>query len=155
MARKFPLQTLLDLAQNKADGAAKSLQELKVRWDQAESQLKQLLEYRELYRDRLKASASGGTSALALRDFNLFMLKLDAAIKLQQEDVSRCRQRWEAGQQEWMHRKVKVKALDTLSYRHQQAENKREERIEQKEQDEFSSRQGVVKGPSGDEGQDE
>ncbi len=145
MARKFPLQTLLDLAQNKADGAAKSLQELKARWDQAESQHKQLLEYRELYRERLKASAGGGTSALALRDFTLFMAKLDTAIKLQEEDVSRCRLRWEAGQQEWVRRRIKVKALDTLSSRHAQAENKREGRIEQKELDEFSSRQGGLK----------
>lgn len=141
MPRKFPLQTLLDLAQNKADDAAKSLQELKARWDQAESQHRQLLEYREHYREQLKASSGGGTSALALRDFRLFMAKLDAAIKLQEDDVTRCRLRWEAGQQEWVARRIKAKALDTLSVRHKRSEVKREERIEQKELDEFSGRQ--------------
>lgn len=141
MARKFPLQTLLDLSQSHADVAAKSLMVLKVRWHEAEEKHRQLLAYRESYRERLRDWAGNGTSATALRDFQLFMNKLDTAIKLQQEEVARCQARWNAGQQEWLRQRGKVKAYGALSVRHKRAEEKREERVEQKEQDEFANKQ--------------
>lgn len=142
MARKFPLQPLLDLTQNHMDSAAKNLQTLKLRWHDAEEKCKQLLAYRDSYRERLRESGASGTSAMALRDFQIFLSKLDMAIKLQQDEVARCQARWNAGQQEWLRQRGKLKAFDTLSQRHQRAEEKRENRMEQKEQDEFSSRQG-------------
>lgn len=138
MARKFPLQTLLDMSQNHADAAAKNLLVLKVRWHEAEEKLKQLLAYRESYREQLRDLAS---SVATLRDFQLFMVKLDAAIKLQQDEVGRCQIRWSAGQQEWLRQRGKVKAYEALSARHRRAEEKREERVEQKEQDEFANKQ--------------
>lgn len=141
MARKFPLQTLLDLAQDHADAAAKNLQVLKVRWHEAEEKLRQLLAYRESYRERMRDSAGSGTSATALRDFQLFMIKLDTAIRLQQDEVARCQARWNAGQQEWLRQRGKLKAFDTLSARHKRAEEKRDERVEQKELDEFANKQ--------------
>lgn len=141
MARKFPMQTLLDLSQSHADAAAKSLLVLKVRWHEAEEKLSQLLAYRESYRERLRDVAGNGTSATALRDFQLFMIKLDTAIKLQQDEVARCQARWHAGQQEWLRQRGKVKAYDALSARHKRAEEKREELVEQKEQDEFANKQ--------------
>lgn len=147
MARKFPLQTLLDLAQSQTDSAARNLQALKQRWNEAEEKLRQLLAYRDSYRERLLESAAGGTSAMVLRDFQLFMVKLDTAIKLQQEEVVRCQGRWEAGQQEWLRRRGKVKAFDVLSARHRRAEEKREEQVEQKEQDEFAGKQRARQEP--------
>lgn len=141
MARKFPLQPLLDLSQNQMDSAAKNLHALKVRWNDAEEKLKQLLAYRESYRERLRDSGSSGTSAMAMRDFQLFLAKLDTAIKLQQDEVARCQARWNAGQQEWLKQRGKLKAFDALSQRHRRAEEKRENQIEQKEQDEFSRNQ--------------
>lgn len=139
MTRKFPLQTLLDLAQNQTDCAANNLKALKLRWNEAEEKLAQLFAYRDSYRERMLESAGGGTSAVALRDFQLFMLKLDAAIKMQQGEVARCQSRWEAGQQEWLRQRGKVKAYDVLSVRHRRAEEEREGRSEQKEQDEFAN----------------
>lgn len=146
MAREFPLQTLLNLAQVRTDEAAKRLQALKARWLDAEEKLKQLIAYREGYRARMLESASSGTSAFALRDFQLFMVKLDAAIRLQQEEVARCEARWGAGQQEWLKQRGKVKAFDTLSLRHRRAEARREDRIEQKEQDEFAGKRTRLPG---------
>ncbi|BCB26173.1 hypothetical protein SKTS_10590 [Sulfurimicrobium lacus] len=150
MARKFPLQTLLDLSQDHADAAAKKLQTLKLRWHESEEKLRQLFAYRESYRDRLREKASGGTSATALRDFQLFMVKLDTAIKLQQDEVARCQARWNAGQQEWLRQRGKVKAYEALSARHIRAEEKREERQEQKEQDEFANKQNQGRRPEGE-----
>jgi len=150
MTRKFPLQTLLDLSRSHADAAAKSLQALKLRWHEAEEKLRQLLAYRASYRDRLRDLAGSGTSSTTLRDFQLFMVKLDTAIKLQQDEVARCQGRWNAGQQEWLRQRGKVKAYDVLSARHKRAEEKREESMEQKEQDEFSNKQRQGRGAEED-----
>lgn len=141
MARKFPMQTLLDLSQSHADAAAKNLLVLKARWNEAEEKLKQLLAYREIYRDRMRDMAGSGTSVSALQDFRLFMVKLDEAIKLQRDEVERCQMRWNIGQQEWLRQRGKVKAYDALSLRHKRAEEKREARVEQKDQDEFANKQ--------------
>jgi len=150
VARKFPLQTLLDLAHDQTDSAARKLQLLKVRWNDAEEKLGQLLSYRESYRECLLETASGGTSAATLQDFRLFMVKLDAAIQLQRDEVARCQARWNDGQQEWLRQRGKVKAYDTLSLRHRRAEEKREGRIEQKEQDEFASKRQEEPRPGDD-----
>lgn len=140
MTRKFSLQPLLDLARHRVDTAAKNLLSLKRRWHDAEEQLNQLLAYQESYRTRLRELAAGGTSVMSLRDFHLFMDKLDKAISLQREEIARCQARWEAGQQEWLRQQGRLKAFDTLSARHKRAEGKLELRIEQKAQDEFASR---------------
>ena len=114
-----------------------------MRWNEAEEKLKQLVAYRESYRARMRESAAGGTTAFALRDFQLFMGKLDTAIRLQQDEVARCQARWGAGQQLWLQHRGKAKAFDTLSLRHRRAEQEREGRIEQKEQDEFAGKTGA------------
>ncbi len=77
---------------------------------------------------------------MAMQDFRLFLIKLDTAIKLQQEEVVRCQARWDAGRQEWVRQRGKLKAFDVLSQRHFRSEEKRENLIEQKEQDEISSK---------------
>lgn len=141
MTRKFPMQPLLDLSRNHVDAAARNLLALKLRWHEAEEKLGQLLAYRASYRDRLHDAASGGVSAAVLRDFHLFMAKLDAAIKLQQDEVARCQTRWNAGQQEWLRQRARVRAFEVLSARHRRAEERREQGVEQKEQDEFASKQ--------------
>ena len=76
---------------------------------------------------------------MALRDYQAFLGKLDAAITQQSEEVEQCRRRWEAGQQAWQLHKRKLSAYDTLAKRHYQGEMRREEKLEQRDQDEFST----------------
>lgn len=138
MAKRFPLQTLLDLAQDHSDEAGRKLLLLKVKWQEAEQKLEQLSHFREEYRNRLLQNTQQGMQMAAWREFQLFMGKLDKAIGFQADEVNKCQQRWEAGQRDWMERRRRLKAYDTLSHRHAAGEAKREAKIEQKEQDEFS-----------------
>ena len=138
MPRRFPLQPLLDLAQNHTDAAARDLQTLKVKWQEAEEKLRQLTSYREDYRARLLQTTKLGMQAGSLRDFHLFLGKIEVAIRQQAEEVERCKKRWEDGRHEWQVRQRKLKAFDTLSQRHLSSERKREDRLEQREQDELS-----------------
>ena len=139
MPRRFHLQSLLDLAQNHTEAAARRLNQLKGKWNEAEEKLNQLISFREEYRQRYQNAASLGMSMTALRDYQAFLGKLEAAITQQAEEVQQCRKRWEAGQTAWQVQKRKLSAYDTLSKRHQTAEMRREAKIEQRDQDEFST----------------
>ena len=97
MTRRFPLQPLLDLAHSNSDDAGRKLQQLKVRWQEAEFKLSQLIGYREEYRNRLQKNTQQGMQMIAWREFQLFMNKLDQAIQLQGNEVEKCRLQWEGG----------------------------------------------------------
>lgn len=140
MPRRFPLQSLRDLAQTHLDDAAKVLHALKVRWQEAEVKLQELTGYREDYRSRLLHSTQQGLPATLWRDFQLFLDKLDMAIRQQREEAARCQRRWEAGQREWLARRHKLKAYDTLADRHLQQEEKKAARLEQRDMDEFAGK---------------
>jgi flagellar FliJ protein len=138
MPRRFPLQPLLDLAQNHTDAAARDLHALKVKWQEADEKLRQLTVYREDYRVKLLQTTKLGMQVSSLRDFQLFLGKLEVAIRQQSEEVERCKRRWEDGRHEWQAKQRKLKAFDTLSQRHLTSERKREDKLEQREQDELS-----------------
>jgi len=138
MPRRFPLQPLLDLAQNHTDAAARDLHALKVKWQEAEEKFRQLAAYREDYRAKLLQTTKLGMQVSLLRDFQLFLGKIEVAIRQQAEEVERCKKRWEDGRHEWQAKQRKLKAFDTLSQRHLSSERKREDKLEQREQDELS-----------------
>lgn len=138
MPRRFPLQPLLDLAQHHTDAAARDLNTLKVKWQDAEEKYRQLTAYREDYRAKLLQSTKLGMQVSSLRDFQLFLGKIEVAIRQQAEEVDQCKKRWEDGRHEWQAKQRKFKAFDTLSQRHLSSEQKREDKLEQREQDELS-----------------
>lgn len=138
MARRFPLQPLLDLAQNHTDAAARELHMLKLKWQEAEEKLRQLGSYRDDYRDKLLLTTQQGMRVGSLRDFHLFLGKLELAIRQQTDEVDRCKKSWECGRQAWQAKQLKLKAFDTLSKRHQHSERKREDKVEQREQDDLA-----------------
>lgn len=138
MPRRFPLQPLLDLAQNHTDAAARDLHALKVKWQEEEEKFRQLAAYREDYRTKLLQTTKLGMQVNSLRDFQLFLGKLEVAIRQQAEEVDRCKKRWEDGRHEWEAKRRKLKAFDALSQRHLSSERKREDKLEQREQDELS-----------------
>lgn len=142
MPRRFPLQPLLDLAQDHTDEAARNLHKLKAIWQEAEEKLRQLVGYREDYRTRLLQATKLGMQANSLKDYHLFLGKLEVAIRHQMDEVAACERRWEEGRHEWQAKQRKLKAFDTLSQRHLLGERKREDKREQHEQDELSGREG-------------
>jgi flagellar FliJ protein len=146
MPRRFPLQSLLDLAREHTDSAARRLHQLKAKWSEAEEKLHQLAAFRDEYQRRYQDAASQGMSMTALRDFQTFLGKLEQAIARQGEEVEQCRRRWEVGQQAWHEQKRKLSAYDTLSKRHSHAEMRREAKREQRDQDEFATQSFTRRG---------
>jgi len=138
---KFRLQPLLEYARDRSESAAQELQRLRHQWSMAEEKLQQLRAYLADYHQKLNDNAAGGMTAAALRDFQRFIVKLELAIQVQGEEVFRCRQRWEVGQQEWLEREREVKVYDALRERHEREELRKESKRDQRAQDEFAQNQ--------------
>lgn len=138
MAKRFHLQPLVDLAEDRSQNAAQALARLTQAWQNAENKLNQLRGYLAEYNARLQQQAQTGFSISQLRDFQAFILKLEMAIRAQAEEVEGCKARWEHGQAEWQAREREVKAYQTLRQRHEQAERRSDERLDQRLQDEFA-----------------
>ncbi len=138
---EFRLKPLLDYARDRSDAAAQELQRLRHQWTLAEEKLLQLQQYLLDYQQRLDCTSSSGMTVGAMRDFQRFIAKLDLAIQAQGEEVVRCRQRWEAGQNVWLECEREVKTYDALRERHEREEAYKENKRDQRLLDELSQNQ--------------
>lgn len=150
MPRNFSLQPLHDLAHNRMEAATRQLTLLKAQWQQQEDKLKQLYGSQAEYRQRLHRTLTQGVDVTRLRDFQVFLRKLDLTIRQQQVDIEHAKARWENSQRAWMEERRKLKTYDLLKTRHQRKEVQREDRIEQREQDEHARKRHTLKKPMGE-----
>jgi len=140
MARPFTLQPLLDLMQTRADESTRQLGRLIAAEQSAKSRLQLLEQYREEYAQRYREAAGNGLTPMAMRNFQDFLARIDEAIAQQGKAVSDSERSTADGQSAWREQNKKLKAMDALSQRHDVRERYRENKLEQKEQDEFSTR---------------
>jgi flagellar FliJ protein len=141
MSEQFPLQILLDLAHNRADDAARKLGELISGEHETQRKLELLEAYRAEYQTRFLEAARHGIGPDAWKNYSTFINRLDEAIALQRAEVDRSRLAKTDGQQAWLQERNKLKAIDTLSQRHQAVQNQRTQRAEQRQTDEHAARQ--------------
>lgn len=137
---RFPLQTLLDLSELRLDEATRQLGELIAGEQLATERLTLLIQYREEYHARFLTAASAGLGRSAWHNYQSFILRLDDAITQARDQVEASKTRTAAGKDEWLGKRGRVKAFDTLSVRHQDRETRAETRQEQKLLDEHSAR---------------
>jgi flagellar FliJ protein len=140
MAQPFSLQPLLDVMQTRADEATRQLGRLIAAEQNQRSRLQMLEQYREEYAQRLREATAGGITRLILRNYQDFLARIDEAIVQQRIAVDHSEHSTRAGQNHWQTQNTRLKAIDTLSQRHDARERYRENRQEQKLLDEFSSR---------------
>lgn len=150
MAKKFPLQSILDLSQLHLDDATRRLGELISGEQQASERLNLLIQYRDEYHTRLLDAAKNGLSRNQWRNYQSFLDRLDTAIAQALELVAQSQERTAAGRQEWIAKHGRVKAFDALAQRHQARQDYAEQRNEQKVLDEHNARRHSFK-----EGSDE
>jgi flagellar FliJ protein len=145
MSKPFQLQSLLDLSSLRLDEAAQQLGKLISGEQEASQRLELLLQYREEYQSRFATAASNGIGPDAWRNYQFFLGRLDQAIDQARAIVDTSKQHTAAGQRNWLDKRGKLKAFDTLAQRHQARMSHADTRQEQKQSDEHSSRHhGVV-----------
>ncbi|QID17257.1 flagellar export protein FliJ [Nitrogeniibacter mangrovi] len=141
MTKPFPLQTLLDMANSRMDDAARRLGELIANETEDCRKLELLENYRAEYQAKFAEALRNGIDPQAMRNYSLFIGKLDEAIAAQRDTVTQSKQRTVKGQQAWMDQRTRAKAFDALSKRHQAKEARDELKREQRMTDEHASKQ--------------
>lgn len=140
MAQTFSLQPLLELMQSRTDEATRKLGQLLAAEQNQRSRLQMLEQYREEYAQRMSDAVRQGLTPTALLNFQSFIFRIDDAITQQRVVVENSEKNTRQGQQQWQEQNKQLKAIDTLSQRHELRERYRENRSDQKLQDEFAAR---------------
>jgi len=140
MAQPFTLQPLLEIMQERTDEATRRLGQLIAAEQNAKSRLIMLEQYRDEYAQKLRDAITQGITQLALRNYQEFLGRIEEAIMQQSLAVKNSEHQTASGQEHWKTQSRKLKAIDTLSQRHDTRERHRENKMEQKILDEFSSR---------------
>lgn len=138
--KAFPLQSLLELSQTRMDDAARRLGQLLASEQEVEKTLALLEQYREEYDARFREAAQAGLSRDEWGNYQSFLGRLDEAIAQQRSLVAASKQRTVDGQREWLDKRNRVKAFDTLSQRHTANEAQGAARTEQRAQDEHAAK---------------
>ena len=138
--KAFPLQSLLDLSNVRMDDAAHRLGQLLSSEQEVEKTLELLEQYREEYEARFRQAAQNGLKREEWGNYQSFLGRLDEAIAQQRALVQASKQRTVDGQKEWLDKRNRVKAFDTLSQRHKADEIRSEAKAEQRNQDEHAAK---------------
>ncbi|MDR1888294.1 MAG: flagellar export protein FliJ [Zoogloeaceae bacterium] len=140
MPEKFTLQPLLDLMRDRTDEATRQLGQLIAAEQNAKGRLRLLSQYREEYAQRFRDAQTAGLTLQSWQNYQDFLAKIDEAIAQQGNIVAASEQNTAAGQQHWQEQHTRMKAIDTLSIRHQKTQDKKQNKLEQKQLDEFAIR---------------
>jgi flagellar FliJ protein len=140
MAQTFPLQSLLNLMQSRSDEATQKLGQLIAAEQSQRSRLVMLEQYRDEYAQRLRDATSQGITQLSLRNYQNFLGRIEDAINQQRQVVRNSEHSTKTGQEHWRDQNKQLKAINTLSVRHDTKVKALENKQEQKILDEFSSR---------------
>ncbi len=140
MSRSKRLGPVADVAARREQHAARSLKESRDILARYESQLQDLQAYRQEYVDGFHQAGTDGMGVGRMKDYLVFLGKLDEAIRQLQTMVSSSSDRCERDKSQWLATRAKFKALDKVISRYRREEERNEVRREQRETDERSQR---------------
>lgn len=132
--------TLITVAQNKADSAAIKVGQLTARRGASEQKRAVLENYRDEYRARLEAAVLRGAPVSEARNFRAFLEKLDEAVRQQESEVEFWRAQIETANGQWQQEKRSLNSFNTIAARREAVVSRTYARREQKQQDEFAAR---------------
>lgn len=139
MSRSFTLKPLQDLSRSRLDDATNELGKLISREQEGARKLELLEEYRAEYEARFRDAMNNGIGVDAMRNYSAFMTRIDAAIETQRAQLGQSKQHTAVGKQQWIDQRNRVKAFDTLAERHHNTEQRRQQKLEQRQSDEHAA----------------
>ncbi|MEZ5527902.1 MAG: flagellar export protein FliJ [Gammaproteobacteria bacterium] len=136
MKRSQRLESVVQLAQNRAQEAAQALAFVQQRLQDEQNKLEQLQQYLAEYRDTVAQEGSKGLTVAVFRRYKDFSDNVSKAIAAQTQQVSTVRRQVEQVRRHWQMLDAKHQGLLKLQDNARQAENLLSRRQEQKELDE-------------------
>ncbi len=136
MTRSNRMKVVHNYAQTKETEAATVASSSRVTCEQQKDRLTQLHDYRQEYWSKLINSQSTRFNAASLQDYRIFISRIDQAIEQQQNVVKSAEKDHEIKQHDWMQKRTKAKAIETVVSNLEEKERKHAQKIEQKAMDE-------------------
>ena len=146
MTKSQRMKPLTRVATSRERTAAKELGEYRRTLAAAEAKYAELATYREEYSKQLQQSGGSGIDAQQMRDYRVFLARLNEAIVHQQASVDQHRREYERMRRVWSEARVRSKSLDKVVERYKKEESAIVERREQAESDERSIQQHTQHG---------
>ncbi len=140
MTRLKRLQTVEGVMGDKAERAAREFGRVQEQLQQEQQRLEQLQQFRAEYHGRLIGDASEPMDAFRLRDFNAFILRIDAAIEQQRGQIREVEQKLEHARAQWNEERTRADALGKVVDQERRTEARREQKREQSQADELAAR---------------
>lgn len=132
------LQPAVDQARERLRAATLKLADAQTRHEQKLQKLRELEAYRDEYMQGLLRKSRDGLSMVQMKDYNLFLDRLNQAIRQQLHMVEGVHVEMEHCARQWREEQVRVNALDKVVERKVQAERQEAERRELREHDEHA-----------------
>ena len=145
MAQNSALTTLKDLAEKEVDNAALQLGAMRRGYQQAEEQLKMLIDYQHEYRSNLNNDMTQGIGSQRWINYQQFIQTLEKAIDQHRQQLDQWNQKVDTALNFWREKKQRLQAWQTLQDRQVAAATLAENRLDQKKMDEFAQRASMRK----------
>ncbi len=134
------MQPALELAQERMRTAAVKLADTRLRYEEKQQKLRELESYRDEYMQGLLRKSRDGLHVTQMKDYNLFLERLNQAIRQQHHMVQGVRMELEQCAEHWRQEQVRVNALDKVIEHKVKAERREADRQEQLETNEHARR---------------
>ena len=141
MTQTSSLSTLIELAERRTDAAAVNLGNAIRSQDELEQKLQWLQKYRDDYSRKMQTEMQSGKSMQQIRNFQVFLGKIDEAIIGQSQLVADAKKRVNHERNQWQEEERKRMSYTTLELRAEKVIQKKEAKREQKQNDEHANRQ--------------
>nr|WP_113866702.1 flagellar export protein FliJ [Brenneria salicis]NMN91174.1 flagellar FliJ protein [Brenneria salicis ATCC 15712 = DSM 30166]RBP62298.1 flagellar FliJ protein [Brenneria salicis ATCC 15712 = DSM 30166]RLM30542.1 flagellar biosynthesis chaperone FliJ [Brenneria salicis ATCC 15712 = DSM 30166] len=145
MKTQSPLVTLRELAQKEVEKAAGQLGQVRKAFQQAEQQLNMLLNYQDDYRQKLNTTMTDGMANNSWQNYQQFIQTLDNAIEQHQQQLLQWTSRLDLAMKTWQEKQQRLNAFEKLQDRETIRQLLKNNRIEQKQMDEFAQRASLRK----------
>lgn len=145
MKTQSPLVTLRELAQKEVEKAAGQLGQVRKAFQQAEQQLNMLLNYQDDYRQKLNTTMTDGMANNSWQNYQQFIQTLDNAIEQHRQQLLQWTSRLDLAMKTWQEKQQRLNAFEKLQDRETTRQLVKNNRIEQKQMDEFAQRASLRK----------
>jgi flagellar FliJ protein len=135
MKRSKRMQPVAEMAQQHAQDAAQNLAIHQQRFYEKQTQLNELVAYRDDYALRFQQRGREGLNAMQMQDYKLFLDRLNRAIDHQQVALKNACLELDNKRRAWQEMHQNYKAIGKVVNRHLQQEQREETRQDQRESD--------------------
>ncbi|MDH5570278.1 MAG: flagellar export protein FliJ [Gammaproteobacteria bacterium] len=134
------MQPIVHLEEQKEQDAVQLFVDARRALDAVEQQLQQLHGFKQEYQQRLQSEQGQGISIQRLREYQSFIENISGTIDKSYLEIEAKRAVCEKYKQAWLRCRSRSQAMHKVVEKYQREERRQQERVEQKDQDEYAQR---------------